>query len=80
MKKPKTTIIPVNNNLNSTPNYNAEQYFGLLFTQLNAGESTNIQLTKNKNNSATMRCSEKGLTLVNHESGNNVFYIYKPKK
>lgn len=80
MKKQKNTIIPINNNLNSTPNCNAEQYLRLLFTQLKAGESTNIQLIKNQNNSATMRCSEKGLTLVNHESGNNVFYIYKPKK
>jgi len=51
-----------------------------LFATLNPGESTDIQLKRNRDDSATLRCAEKGKTLVKRPSGNDVGYSYKPKK
>lgn len=58
----------------------ATGFFAALFSALNPGESTDIELTRNHDNSATLRCPEQGKTLVKRESGNDVGYSYKPKK
>ncbi|MCR5142859.1 MAG: hypothetical protein K6C68_10120 [Ruminococcus sp.] len=68
-----------NSNLPSSID-SAVGFFGSIYSGLAPGESTNIQLTRNRNNSATMRCPEQGKTLVKRPSGNDVGYFYKPKK
>lgn len=55
-------------------------FLGDLFSELNPGESTNIQLRRNLDDSATIRCPEQGKTLVKRKSGNDVGYSYNPKK
>lgn len=71
----------VKNNLTvPTPKDSTIDFLGRIYSDLKPGESTNIKLTKNRDNSATMRCPEQGMTLVKRPSGNDVGYMYKPKK
>lgn len=58
----------------------ATEFLGSIYSELTPGESTNIQLTRNCDNSATMRCTAQGKTLVKRPSGKDVGYSYKPKK
>ena len=67
------------NNLSST-NDSAIGFIGSIYSELQSGESVNIQLTRNRDNSATMRCAEQGKTLVKRPSGKDVGYSYTPKK
>ncbi len=69
-----------NNSNSPAPVNNPNTFFGSVFGELNPGESTNIELKKNRNGSATLKCQDQGKTVVARPSGKNVGYSYTPKK
>ena len=83
MSSKNTKLSPTsNNNISNLPDSSSSTGYFLssLFLELKPGESTHIQLKRNHDESATLRCSELGKTLVKRKSGNDVGYSYKPKK
>lgn len=83
MRSKKDKMLPnIGNNKTNLPSSidSAISFFGSIYSDLSSGESANIQLTRNRDNSATMRCAEQGKTLVKRPSGKDVAYLYKPKK
>lgn len=80
-KKSKMLLDTGNNKTNLSQTIDsAIGFFGSIYSELQSGESANIQLTRNRDNSATMRCVEHGKTLVKRPSGKDVGYSYTPKK
>lgn len=82
MKSKKDKMLPDINNGTNLP-ASGDSVGALLsdiFSTLSPGESTNLQVKRNRDDSATLSCPEKGRTLVKRASGNDVGYSYKPKK
>lgn len=83
MSSKKEKMLPESSRDNSNlsiPENTIGGFLGNIYSELNPGDSTNIQLSRNRDDSATIRCLEQGKTMVARGSGNNVGYSYKPKK